>query len=52
MIYQCEKCKKVYDQKEIFENHYYKISPEGIVPICPNCKNKKFKVYDLVRRVK
>ena len=47
MIYQCEQCKKVYSTEKLIKDGNYKVTKEGLLPICPNCGGKKFKSYNL-----
>jgi len=49
MAYQCVKCRKVYSKEDLIEERSYKITKEGLIPICPNCKSKKFIEYDLIK---
>jgi len=49
MIYQCEKWRKAYSQKKLIEEESYKITKEGLMPFCPNCKCEEFIVTDLIR---
>lgn len=49
MAYQCVECRKFYNKYELIKEGSYKVTKEGLMPICPNCKSRKFKEYDLVK---
>ena len=49
MIYQCKDCKKAYSDKELIKMGSYKITKEGLKPICPNCRSRNFNVTDMVK---